>query len=326
MPLKEPGRSELPKFVPDHVFRHENRNKLFPVMNRERMSDHIWNDGRPSRPGLNDLAILVLIHPIYFFKQMIVNECALAYRPRHLVLLLATGNNELVGRFIVPGLVPLGRKTPWGDWMGITLPRLSFAAAMRVVDRIHHDTTHMRASAQPSIPTCLPHINILMVRIANLPNGRHARRKDSPHFTGPESHLDILAITSHDLSGAAGAANQLTALSGLQLDIMDRGSQWHTGQWQRIPNTDLGSQTSLHHIANLEPDRSQDITLLAILVVHQGNASRTIRVVFQRGNGARDARLIPLKINLPIETLMPAPTETNSRPPIAVPGASTAID
>jgi hypothetical protein len=58
--------------------------------------------------------------------------------------------------------------------MRVTLSRLSFAATMRVVDRIHHNTAHIRASAQPSRPTCLPNINILMIRIPNLADGCHA--------------------------------------------------------------------------------------------------------------------------------------------------------
>jgi hypothetical protein len=45
---------------------------------------------------------------------------------------------------------------------------------MRVVDRIHHYTAHIRASAQPSIAACLPDINVLVIRIPNLPNGCHA--------------------------------------------------------------------------------------------------------------------------------------------------------
>jgi hypothetical protein len=61
--------------MPNHIFCHEDRNELLAVMNRERMSDHIRNHGGPSRPGLNDLSILVLIHPLHFLKQMIVNEC-----------------------------------------------------------------------------------------------------------------------------------------------------------------------------------------------------------------------------------------------------------
>jgi hypothetical protein len=77
MPFKEPSWSKLSQLVPDHIFRHEDRNKLLPVMHRERMSDHIWDDRGPSRPGLDDLTILILIHPLHFLEQMVVNKCAL---------------------------------------------------------------------------------------------------------------------------------------------------------------------------------------------------------------------------------------------------------
>jgi hypothetical protein len=77
MPLEEPGRSKLSQFMPNHVFGYEDRNEFLAVVNRERVADHIWNDSGPSGPGLNDLSILILIHPLYLLKQMIVNECAL---------------------------------------------------------------------------------------------------------------------------------------------------------------------------------------------------------------------------------------------------------
>jgi hypothetical protein len=58
--------------------------------------------------------------------------------------------------------------------MGIALSGLSFAATMRMVDWIHHDTAHIGAPAQPSIAARLPDINILMIRIPNLSNGCQA--------------------------------------------------------------------------------------------------------------------------------------------------------
>jgi len=63
--------------MPNHVFGYEDRNEFLAVVNRERMADHIWDDGGPPGPRLNDLSILILIHPLYLLKQMIVNECAL---------------------------------------------------------------------------------------------------------------------------------------------------------------------------------------------------------------------------------------------------------
>jgi len=77
MTLKEPGRSKLSQLVPDHIFRDEDRNEFLPVMHRESMSDHIRNDRGASGPSLNDLSILILIHPLNLLKQMIVDECAL---------------------------------------------------------------------------------------------------------------------------------------------------------------------------------------------------------------------------------------------------------
>ena len=77
MSLKEPGRSKLSQLVPDHVFRHEDRNKFLPVMNRERMSDHIGNDRRSSRPGLENLLGLLALHLDHLLHEVIVDEGAL---------------------------------------------------------------------------------------------------------------------------------------------------------------------------------------------------------------------------------------------------------
>lgn len=53
---------------------------------------------------------------------------------------------------------------------GVALSGLSFAATMRMVNRIHHNTAHVRSPAQPSIAARLPDVNILVIRIPNLPN------------------------------------------------------------------------------------------------------------------------------------------------------------
>jgi len=65
--------------MPNHIFRHKDRYEFFSVMNCERMSDHIWDNGGPPRPGFNDLSILILIHPLNFLQQMVVNKCTLTY-------------------------------------------------------------------------------------------------------------------------------------------------------------------------------------------------------------------------------------------------------
>src|SRR5688572_23425914 len=109
--------------------------------------------------------------------------------------------------------------------MGISLSRFSFTTTMRVIDWIHHHPAYIRTPAKPANPSRLPHVNILMIRIANLSDSGHAGRKDSTHFTGPEPHLHIVAITSHHLSRTTRTPNQLSTFAGPQLHIMNSRSQ-----------------------------------------------------------------------------------------------------
>jgi hypothetical protein len=108
--------------------------------------------------------------------------------------------------------------------MGVTLPGLTFAATVRMVDWIHHDTAHVRPPTQPPVPAGLPDINIFMIRIPYLSDGCQAGCQDFPHFTRSQPHLNILAVTAHHLRSPTGATNQLPTFSWLQLDIMNRRS------------------------------------------------------------------------------------------------------
>ena len=59
----------------------------------------------------------------------------------------------------------------------------TFAAAMRMVDRIHRGAAHVRAMAQPAIAAGLADDDGVVFRVANRPDGRPAsrgRRRISP--------------------------------------------------------------------------------------------------------------------------------------------------
>ena len=123
--------------------------------------------------------------------------------------------------------------------MWIPLPRLSLAASMRMIDRVHHHPSHMWSLSFPTTPTGLPDTDILVIDISDLPDGRHTDSQDSAHFPGFQTHLYIIAIPPHDLRESACASNQLAALSGLQFKVMDGRTKRHIDQWQRIPRSNL---------------------------------------------------------------------------------------
>src|SRR5690242_4477720 len=91
MSLEESRRRKFAQFMTHHILGHEHGNKLLPVMDGERVSDHVRNDRRPSGPSLDDLPIFSLIHLLHLLEQMIVAKGALTNRSRHCALLTCGG-------------------------------------------------------------------------------------------------------------------------------------------------------------------------------------------------------------------------------------------
>src|SRR4051794_37582262 len=92
-----------------------------------------------------------------FFAERAIVSCSkilllqVAILPK---LLAAAADDEYVGPLAVACLVSTGRLTPGGDRM--TAARgLALAAAVRVVDRVHRDTSVRRTDALPAVAACL---------------------------------------------------------------------------------------------------------------------------------------------------------------------------
>src|SRR6202012_4017509 len=83
-----------------------------------------------------------------------------------LLPLVAADENESVGRFVRAGLLALGRLAPRRDRM--TAARgAAFAAAVRMVDRVHGDTAVMRLAAEPAVTTGLADRDVHVVRVGH---------------------------------------------------------------------------------------------------------------------------------------------------------------
>src|SRR4051794_41613227 len=81
-----------------------------------------------------------------------------------LLPLVAADENESVGRFVRAGLLALGRLAPRGHRM--TAARgAAFAAAVRMVHRVHGDAAVMRLAAEPAIATGLADRDIHVIRV-----------------------------------------------------------------------------------------------------------------------------------------------------------------
>src|SRR5688572_24047095 len=102
-------------------------------------------------------------------------------------LLLSPLYDEPVRRLPVPRLVTLGRHAPRRH--GVPAARgLAFAAAERVIHRVHRDAAHVRALAEPAAAARLPDRHVLVVDVADLPDRRDALDADLADLAG--GHLD----------------------------------------------------------------------------------------------------------------------------------------
>src|ERR1700742_453286 len=90
-----------------------------------------------------------------------------------LLPLVAADENESVGRLVRTGLLALGRLAP--RCHRVTAARgAAFAAAVRMVDRVHRDAAVMRLAPEPAIAAGLADRNIHVVRIGHCTDGRRA--------------------------------------------------------------------------------------------------------------------------------------------------------
>src|SRR5262245_1464276 len=135
------------------------------------------------------------------------------------MLLCLPLHDELVGSFVVSSLVTKRRLAPRRQWV-ISL-HAAFTSAMRMIHRIHHDTTDGRSNSHVSGSSGLSDGDVLMIEISDLTDGRRAIHIHQSHFARWEFHVSISSFFSDDLCGGAGAARHLGALSGTQLNIVN---------------------------------------------------------------------------------------------------------
>src|SRR5579884_1911472 len=72
-----PRRGELAELVADHVLGDEHRNELLAVVHGEGQLNHLGQNRRAPRPGLDDLLVLGLALFQHLLEQVLVHERAL---------------------------------------------------------------------------------------------------------------------------------------------------------------------------------------------------------------------------------------------------------
>src|SRR5699024_2843386 len=108
-----------------------------------------------------------------------------------------------------------------------------------------------------------------------------------PHFAGGQTNLSQVPFLSHQLRSSAGGANQLGAAAGLQLHVVDHGTNGDVGDGQAVAGLDVGSGGGNHLVAGLQAVGSQNVAQGVVLVTDQSDESAAVGIVLQTLHGSR---------------------------------------
>src|SRR5262249_47923175 len=153
------------------------------------------------------------------------------------------------------------------------------------------------AATQVARATGLANAYVLVVEVAHLTDGRHAIQMHQALLAGGQTHNRVIALFRHQLRLTTRATHDLTTAPLMQLDVVDHRAGWDIAERQRIADANLGLWSAHHTVADLEAVWRDDVAFLAIQVVQQGDARRTVRVILNREDIRRDAKLVALEID-----------------------------
>jgi hypothetical protein len=81
---ERPGRCELTQLVTDHGFGDIHRNVTATVMDRNGVTDHVRNNGRTTRPGLDNALLSAGVKYVYLLQEVVVDKWTFFQTARHL--------------------------------------------------------------------------------------------------------------------------------------------------------------------------------------------------------------------------------------------------
>src|SRR3954453_12021609 len=308
--LEGPRRGELAQLVPDHALGDEHRDVLATVVHGDRVPEHVRDDRRATRPRLDHVLAALVVLVVHLLEQVVVDERALFQTAWHyldpsaLLVRTTTADDQLVARLATAG-------TTLGLAVRVhrvaTTGRLALTTTVRVVDRVHGDTTDGRALALPPHAAGLTPVDVALLGVADLADGGAAAHVDVADLAGGHAELRERAFLGDELHAGAGRAGDLRAAARTELDRVHHGADRDVAQRQGVARLDVGARPVLDAVALLQQPRREDVALLAVGVVQQRDARGAVRVVLDvRDRRGHAVLVVTTEVDHPVGALVPA--------------------
>src|SRR6266849_5578914 len=307
--LEHARQGEFAQLVPHHVFRDVHRDVLLAVVDGDRQSDEIRQDGGAPRPGLDRALVARRTRRVDFFHQVVVHEGTLLDRASHglalVSFLVPELNDHAASALVLAGLVAFCEGAP-GTHRILACGGLAFTSTVRMVDRIHRDAAHGGSHAAPADAAGLADRLEAVLFVADLTDGGAAIDVHLADLARTQPQLRVAALSRKQLNRGARGARELCAPAGLHLDAVNRSADRDVPKRQGIARLDRGLHPGHELRAGSHTLGRNDVAALAVGIAEQGDVRAPVRVVFEPLDLGRNTVLVAAKIDDAVILLVPA--------------------
>src|SRR5262249_7920770 len=201
----------------------------------------------------------------------------------------------------------------------------ALAASHRMVDRIHDRPANRGTEALPSNSPRLPDGDVLVIQIPDLSDSGHAVELHLPHLARWQLDIGVVAFLREKLRQPSRAPTKLTALAGLELDVVHERSKRNVADGQRVTGKDVRLRSRHQRVPGLHTQRRDDVPLLTVAIMQERDARRPIWIVLDAGDDSRDPELLAAEIDLPEHALVPATPMTHGDTAVGITSISAAL-
>src|SRR4029453_3792757 len=176
----------------------------------------------------------------------------------------------------------------------------------------------------PAVAARLAELDQFVLGVADLADRCLAGRFDQAGLARGQSQRGHLAFLGHDLDARAGRARHAGAATRLELHRVHRRADGDVPQRQRVAGPPAGPPPRHQPVADPETVRRQDVALLAVRVVQEGDPRGAVRVVLDVRHLGRHPILVTSEIDHPVSALVAAPLVPRGHPALRVPAGAVA--
>src|SRR6185436_14032567 len=178
---------------------------------------------------------------------------------------------------------------------------------MRMVDRVHRNAPDTRPLALPAVTPGLSPVDVGLLGVSDLADRCAAAYVDHTHLPGRHAQRGIPALASDQLDARPGRAGELGAAARPKFHRVDRGTERDVAQRQVVARLDIGALAGFDLAALAESLRGDDVSLLTVGEMQQGNPGGAVRVVLDVSNlGGHAVLVIALEVDQPVGLLVTA--------------------